>query len=465
MFKKFLRRLLMVICISIVVAAGVFLGLSIYYSKGFPAFTWINSVYCTGKSVEEVNQELLLTAKAPVLTIKDIEGNTYEIDMDKVGFCFDYTQELFAYATQLEYASWLERFRSGHLITMEPQISFQEELLRESFFDMSFVKEEMADEGEVSIEKDDTGYVLVNTLERRLDWNSAYDYVLACALRGQMEVDLAEGNCYQDFLPSAKQRQTLDLWDKLQAFLQCDIVYDMGDALIPVDKTITAEFVLTDATGNFLLDEAGDFVLNEAGVEAFIAKLAEEYNTVGTDLTFQSTRGDVITVPYKKYGTKLNSKAECAYLKKAFLEKKAENHVPAYSQEGYVRGKNDIGFTYIEIDMTQQKIYLYVDGELKVEADVVTGNEKRKMSTPEGVNFVYAKQRNRILRGDNYAAFVNYWMPVNGGIGIHDATWRKKFGGEIYKTDGSHGCINVPKDKMIEIYDLVDVGTPVVMFY
>ena len=69
------------------------------------------------------------------------------------------------------------------------------------------------------------------------------------------------------------------------------------------------------------------------------------------------------------------------------------------------------------------------------------------------------------MRGDNYAAFVNYWMPVNGGIGIHDATWRKKFGGEIYKTDGSHGCINVPKDKMIEIYDLVDVGTPVVMFY
>ena len=465
MLKKFLRRLLLGICILVVVVAGIFLGLSSYYSKGFPAFTWINSVYCTGKSVEEVNQELLLTAKAPVLTIKDIDGNIHEFNMEKVGFRFDYKSELSEYASQLEYASWTERFKYGHLITIEPQISFQEQLLRESFFDMEFVKEEMADEGEVSIKKDASGYVLVNTLSERLDWNKAYEYILSCIMKGQMDVDLVEGGCYQDFLPSGKQSQTLALWDKLQDFLQCDIVYDMGDAKIALDKSITSEFVLTDESGHFMLDEKGDFLLDEAGVEAFIAKLSEEYNTAGTELTFQSTRGDVVTVPYKKYGTKINSKAECAYLKKAFLEKKAENHVPAYSQEGYVRGKNDIGFTYIEIDMTQQKIYLYVEGELKVESDVVTGNEKRKMSTPEGVNYVYAKQRNRILRGDNYAAFVNYWMPVNGGIGIHDATWRKKFGGEIYKTDGSHGCINVPKDKMIEIYDLVEVGTPVVMFY
>ena len=54
---------------------------------------------------------------------------------------------------------------------------------------------------------------------------------------------------------------------------------------------------------------------------------------------------------------------------------------------------------------------------------------------------------------------------MKGGIGIHDADWRDEFGGEIYKTNGSHGCINVPSEVMPELYDMVELGTPVIMFY
>ena len=90
---------------------------------------------------------------------------------------------------------------------------------------------------------------------------------------------------------------------------------------------------------------------------------------------------------------------------------------------------------------------------------------KRGDDTPSGVNYVYAKQRNRILRGRDYESFVKYWMPVKGGIGIHDASWRKKFGGDIYLKNGSHGCINTPTKIMEELYKLVEKGTPVVMFY
>ena len=49
---------------------------------------------------------------------------------------------------------------------------------------------------------------------------------------------------------------------------------------------------------------------------------------------------------------------------------------------------------------------------------------------------------------------VKFWVPVKGGIGIHDAGWRKEFGGDIYQTAGSHGCINTPKDKMEELFDM-----------
>ena len=60
---------------------------------------------------------------------------------------------------------------------------------------------------------------------------------------------------------------------------------------------------------------------------------------------------------------------------------------------------------------------------------------------------------------------MNFWMPVNGGIGIHDASWRSKYGGDIYIKGGSHGCINTPYDAMKELYEMVEIGTPVIMFY
>lgn len=130
-----------------------------------------------------------------------------------------------------------------------------------------------------------------------------------------------------------------------------------------------------------------------------------------------------------------------------------------------MRGKNDIGDTYIEVDMTEQKMYYYEDGELILETDIVTGNTGRRMGTPQGVNYVYNKQRNRVLRGQGYASPVKYWVPVKGAIGIHDASWRSKFGGEIYKTNGSHGCINTPTEIMAQLYESVEIGTPVIMFY
>ena len=70
-----------------------------------------------------------------------------------------------------------------------------------------------------------------------------------------------------------------------------------------------------------------------------------------------------------------------------------------------------------------------------------------------------------MLRGPNYATPVDFWMPVKGSIGLHDADWRKEFGGDIYLTNGSHGCVNIPPEVMPTIYDEYEIGTPVIMFY
>ena len=48
---------------------------------------------------------------------------------------------------------------------------------------------------------------------------------------------------------------------------------------------------------------------------------------------------------------------------------------------------------------------------------------------------------------------------------MHDATWRNNFGGDIYLTNGSHGCINLPLDKAEAIYAYVSTGFPIICYY
>ena len=110
-------------------------------------------------------------------------------------------------------------------------------------------------------------------------------------------------------------------------------------------------------------------------------------------------------------------------------------------------------------------MWFYKNGQLIVDTDVVTGNMSRGYGTPAIVAAVKYKARNAVLRGADYETPVKYWMPFYGNYGIHDAGWRGKFGGAIYQTNGSHGCVNTPPANMKILFEQAEKGTPVVLYY
>ena len=73
-------------------------------------------------------------------------------------------------------------------------------------------------------------------------------------------------------------------------------------------------------------------------------------------------------------------------------------------------------------------------------------------------------QKDATLNGENYSTPVKYWMPFNGNIGMHDASWRSSFGGTIYKYNGSHGCVNLPPAVAKKVFQYVKAGTPVICY-
>lgn len=120
------------------------------------------------------------------------------------------------------------------------------------------------------------------------------------------------------------------------------------------------------------------------------------------------------------------------------------------NKTGYIR--NDlITRNLIIVDISDQMLYYFKDNETILTAKVVTGQYGRH-DTPLGNYTLYTgdKETNRYLRGYNddgsrYNSYVNYWMPFNGGVGFHDATWRSssEFTKTRYKEKGSHGCVNM----------------------
>ncbi len=128
--------------------------------------------------------------------------------------------------------------------------------------------------------------------------------------------------------------------------------------------------------------------------------------------------------------------------------------------------KYNVGTTYIEIDIDMQHMWYFEKGKLVVSTPVVTGM-KYYNDTTSGLFDVYFKQSPARLVGETWDTDVNYWMAVTyDGIGIHDSLWRYnyEYGGSTYTYNGSHGCINTPFEKVEKMYELVDVGTPVVIY-
>ncbi|MBO5094297.1 MAG: L,D-transpeptidase/peptidoglycan binding protein [Lachnospiraceae bacterium] len=477
--KHKIQKLLRIADIVIGIPAALYIGLSVYYMGRFSYGTWINGIYCTGKSVWTVNTELLAQPEYETLTLLLPGGERENVRMEDIGLEQSYEKPLLALFAEQNPWKWYENVRApASRREIIPERSFDEKRFEQVFSDLSFVKERKTDDAyRVFIRKTANGYELVNERERVLDPEKCRETIKEAMLRGDQVCDLAAEGCYHDLPLDEEMQSVIDLWRRIDAFQTCGVRYRFGkeevrltpdivcDWLVAQNDTSSDEDVLTTGENPFLVDENGEFTVDREKLEAFVDSLADRYDTVGAERAFHATRGDTVTITGGTYGNRIDRKAEKEYLYQAFCERRTEVRDPVYLQEARQKGRDDIGDTYIEIDMGEQHLYYYEDGKCVLDTPVVTGDMLRRRDTPPMVCYVYAKQRNRTLRGPGYASFVKYWMPVKGGIGIHDARWRDEFGGEIYKTKGSHGCINTPEEAMAQLYERVEIGTPVVMFY
>ena len=204
--------------------------------------------------------------------------------------------------------------------------------------------------------------------------------------------------------------------------------------------------------------------LDNGQVKQFVKKLKSYTDTSGVARSFKTEDGRILSLG-GKYGFSMSEKKEIKKLTDSLLARENIVRDAEYEMVALARGAEDIGNTYVEVDIGRQKIFYFENGELQLSSDCVTGNVARRHGTPDGVYSLSYKAKNATLKGPDYEAKVNYWMPFNRGIGFHDALWRNRFGGSIYRNAGSHGCINLPFSSAQDLFQKVYQGIPVVCHF
>lgn len=200
-------------------------------------------------------------------------------------------------------------------------------------------------------------------------------------------------------------------------------------------------------------------------VKSYVYLLSNKYDTFRKDRNFYATGIGMVRTSGGIYGWSTNIDETTKQLVKALEETKTVTLEPVYKLTAQSRKKNDLGSAYIEIDLARQHMWLYKDGKLIMETDIVSGNPSTGNATPTGVGKIWTREKDRFLTGDDYKSHVNYWLPFNwSGCGLHDSDWRSEYGKDLYITNGSHGCINTPPDLMHQLFENTFVGMPVVVY-
>ena len=263
--------------------------------------------------------------------------------------------------------------------------------------------------------------------------------------------------------------------DKLNTLTNFTLNIGVNDKAYKIDKEYVLKYLITQSINEKDIKITDRYYISYDAIKDIVSDINRGVTTMGLPHNFKTHTGKEIIVPGGNWGWWLNSSetANIIYnkLKDIISTQEVENKYTEYSlndvswyQTAPYYG--DIEFkNYVEIDLTNQHLYIYKNGELKGDWGIVSGlSSDTSRATPPGIFKLTYKQLDATLTGENYSTPVKYWMPFNGDIGIHDATWQSSFGGNVYTYRGSHGCINVSLEGAREIYKLIDESYAIICY-
>ena len=348
---------------------------------------------------------------------------------------------------------------NGQDVDLSCNLENDEELLNKAIESLGYFKEEnIIYPQNPTFKYENNKYEIVDEVNgTQIDKEKLCEAIKQSISKGKTVLIIEDSECYEKQIYTSRSKEVLEAKKILNQYKDIIITYILGSEKEIIDGTIILDW--------FKFNDKFEVSINQDAINNYVYNLAQKYNTVGKTRKFVTTDGNTIQISGGDYGWIIDDSNMVKEIINLLNSKQSTEKEPEYIQKGMADINNDIGNTYVEINLSKQHLYFYKNGSLVTEGDIVSGNVINGKATPGGVYSLKYKERNAVLVGDDYRSPVNFWMPFNNNIGIHDASWRGSFGGEIYITGGSHGCVNARYYLANDIFYNIEDGTPVICYY
>lgn len=446
-----------VVLICIVIIFLIFLLTRVFIKDTFQYSTIINGIDCSFLNIKDAEKKLEKTMNSATITMLFAEDKKYTC----LGAYFDISIDN---SNSLRGILSEQKDTGKNEYTMTDLYKVNEAKAKKYLASLSVFANDNSNKEPVNayLEWNDEKqeyYIVKETYGNKLTMETAYNYLLNSLRNGKTVIDFRE---VTDITPdiTANSLELKEQMENINSILDTTIEYELYNGeTYTLDAKIMKDWVSRNDKGEYSIDI-------ENNVTKFVDKLAKKAKYELTSTKFNATGLGTISVPFGRatYAT-VNTEKEIDRLIKQLESKKSTKLEVIYNDLPDYLNIN----TYIELDLSRQNVWMYVNGECVVDSPCVTGNVATGYATPAGIYYLTYKEMNTTLEGYNadgstYSSPVTYWMPFNGGIGFHDASWRYSFGGNIYMTNGSHGCVNLPYWAASTIYSYINTSIPIIIY-
>lgn len=390
----------------------------------------------SGMKPEDVYKQYKEESDKDFVMMVTLNNNITEIDLSE---CYSRTlkeEDLKKYAKEVSFMDYL--FPRGKNIRINDDIKYLggagdkvRELVESGEYDYTESKDAYFDK-----EKFETVPEVYGT---QIDADIAAELAEEAAASNADGIVIDDSPAYIE--PQVKKEEIEERFAGVKKILEWSAQYSVSEHIIR----------MSDYKDRIQVNDDGTYQIEDSFLRDAVLALSKTIDKTYESIKFKSSKDGMLTVKGGTYGKIMDNAEEIKFLSEKLKNAESvKDRQPVWKCAPLKEGENPS--EYVEVDISAQHVWHYKDGKKHCESDCVTGTYGRH-DTPEGAYYISEMINGKYLTGEDYRTWVNKWMRLtNRGIGLHDAGWRGRFGGSIYKSSGSHGCINLPPAYAAKLY-------------
>lgn len=467
------RRWILPACIAGGTAALfllIYLSISFFFQTHFLMNTMINGHDFSAKTKADAEHFFQSQIEDYILNIQEKDNGKDVIKGSDISLEYQESSELKAVLKKQNAFFWPASFFTEREENITFEFRYDEAKLEQKIQSLKAVSAEQTQPQSAYPEFDGNQFVIhEETYGTAVNKDLVREKIISAVMELAPEIDLEKEDCYAVPKYTAESEELRQACEKMNQYCQASITYQM-DVPVVIDKSMIQAWISVDEEMNVSLDENA--------VKKWLEEFGDRYDTMGSTRTFTTPFGKTTTVTGGTYGWSIEEDIEFDEIMQAVKNGKTITKEPACYAGGTAASHDmtDWGDTYAEVDLSEQHMWYVSNGTVSLETDIVSGEPIPEKITPEGVYSILEKKLKETLVGavdpstgqPEYRTPVDYWMRITWeGVGFHDASWQAAFGGNLNQIPdiGSHGCVNMPVYQAAALYDMIEVGTPVIIHY